>query len=184
MFDLLKRLDHLFVVVIRVVCVTLITLMTGFVVYTVIMRYVFLNPPFWGDTLAVFANLWFVLLAFALAVHDRDHIAMQAFYDKLPGKLEFALRLMWDLLILVMGICMIVYGLEFVDRIRGSYHELGGLPKKVPATAIPVFGVLTVLAVLRSICVDVHAVVCRRAAVADGASASMNTPVDPARRGS
>lgn len=165
MFEILKLIDRWFVVLIRVVCIALLSLMTAFVVYTVIMRYMFLSPPFWGDTLAVFANLWFVLLAFTLAVHDRDHISMQAFYEKLPRRLNFALVLAWDLLILAMGICMLIYGLEFVDRIRGSYHELGGLPKKVPASVIPVFGLLTILAVSRSIGVDVHSMLVGRYAL-------------------
>ncbi len=180
MLDLLKMFDRWFVLSIRFVCVVLITLMTIFVVYTVVMRYVFLNPPFWGDTLAVFANIWFVLLAFALAVHDREHIAMQAFYEKIPRQFKFALMLAWDVLILAMGVYMLVYGLEYVDRIRGSYHELGGLPKSVPVTVIPVFGVLTVLAVSRSICVDIYSA-CNRGG-ADAASGTAGVSPDSVDR--
>ena len=32
-------------------------MMVVFTVYTVVMRYVFQNPPFWGDTLSVFCNM-------------------------------------------------------------------------------------------------------------------------------
>jgi TRAP-type C4-dicarboxylate transport system permease small subunit len=119
------------------------------------MRYVFLDPPFWGDTLAVFANIWLVLMAFSLAVYDREHIAMQGMYDSLPRGVAVSLRLVWDVAILAMGVFMLVYGLVLVDNIRGSYHELAGLPKKWPVTILPVFGFLTIFAVLEPIVTDI-----------------------------
>lgn len=119
------------------------------------MRYVFLDPPFWGDTLAVFANIWLVLMAFSLAVYDREHIAMQGMYDMFPKRVTVIFHLVWDFVILAMGVFMLVYGLELVNNIRGSYHELAGLPKKWPVMILPIFGFLTIFAALAPITKDI-----------------------------
>ena len=54
--------------------------MVVFTVYTVVMRYVFHDPPFWGDTLSVFCNIWVTMLGYSLAVRDRQDIALRGFY--------------------------------------------------------------------------------------------------------
>lgn len=155
-FDYVQVLNRFVVRTIRFLCVCLLILMTSFIVYTVIMRYVFQDPPFWGDTLAVFANIWLVLMAFALAVYDRDHVSMQGMYDRLPETVAVVLRLLWDILILGMGIFMLVYGLVLVDNIRGTYYELASLPKKWPVMIVPLFGLLTAFAALAPIATDVR----------------------------
>jgi TRAP-type C4-dicarboxylate transport system permease small subunit len=155
--QVIGRVNRLVADLIRFVCVALLVLMTGFVVYTIIMRYVFHNPPFWGDTLAIFANIWLVLMAFALAVYDRDHIAMQGMYDRLSPRIAMFLRLVWDFVILAMGLFMLVYGMVLFDNIRGSYHELAGLQKKWPVMILPLFGLMTVFAVLTPIVSDFRA---------------------------
>ena len=43
-------------------CVLMLFMMVVFTVYTVIMRYVFWNPPMWGDLVTVLSNIWFVFL--------------------------------------------------------------------------------------------------------------------------
>jgi TRAP-type C4-dicarboxylate transport system permease small subunit len=156
--DVIRTMDRAFLGVIRFVCVVLLILMTGFILYTVVMRYVFQDPPFWGDTLAVFANIWLVLMAFSLAVYDREHIAMQGMYDRIPPVIAFAFRFLWDIVILAMGIFMLVYGLELAGNIRGSYHELSGLQKKWPMVILPLFGVLTIIAVLSPIMTSLVAI--------------------------
>jgi TRAP-type C4-dicarboxylate transport system permease small subunit len=64
---------------------SLLVLMVIFTIYTVIMRYVFHDPPFWGDTVALFCNIWLVLLAYTLAVRERQDIASAGQYWELGG---------------------------------------------------------------------------------------------------
>ena len=52
--------------------------MVGFTVYTVVMRYVFLDPPVWGDLLTVLSNIWLVFIALALTVREKQHIGSQS----------------------------------------------------------------------------------------------------------
>lgn len=153
---ILEIIDAAIVAVIRYFCTAMLFLMVFFITYTVVMRYVFLDPPFWGDTLAIFANIWFVMLAFVLAVHDREHIAMQALYDVLSPAWGFAFRLFWDLVIVVIGLFLLVYGIEAVQRVPGRYWELDGLRKSYPMMIMPITGGLVALAALRPIILDIR----------------------------
>ena len=71
-------------------CVLMLFMMVCFTVYTVVMRYVFENPPVWGDLLTVLSNIWFVFIALALTVREKEHIALNLIYSRLPTR--FGLR--------------------------------------------------------------------------------------------
>ncbi len=146
-------------------CAILLLLMVVFTVYTVVMRYVFEDPPVWGDLLTVLSNIWLVFLALALTVRDRDHIALDLIYSWLPLKLAFAIGQFWSLIIFGLGLVMIFYGLEAVSTMGGKYWEMwyfawedGGLvfkpnymPKKYAIAIVPISGFLVSVAALVSI---------------------------------
>ena len=89
-------------------CAVLLLLMVSFTVYSVVMRYVFENPPVWGDLLTVLSNIWLVFFALALTVRDKDHIALDLVYTWLPIKIAFLVQQFWSLVIFGLGIVMIV----------------------------------------------------------------------------
>jgi TRAP-type C4-dicarboxylate transport system permease small subunit len=122
-------LDRLLRTGIMGVSCTLIVLMVAFTVYTVVMRYVFQDPPFWGDTVSLFCNIWLVLIAYALAVRDREDIASEGIYVYLKPGTVF---LIW-------------FGLDAAQNVPGQFWELGGLPKKFPMLAVPLCGTLVAL---------------------------------------
>ena len=149
-------------------CAVLLLLMVAFTVYSVVMRYVFENPPVWGDLLTVLSNIWLVFFALALTVRDRDHIALDLIYSWLSLKAAFAIQQFWSLVIFGLGIVMIVYGLEAVATMGGKYWEMwyfawedGGLvfkpnymPKKYAIAIVPISGFLVSVAALASIIED------------------------------
>jgi len=98
--------------------------MVVFAVYNVVMRYVFENPPVWGDLLTVLSNIWLVFLALALTVRDKNHIALDLVYSWLPKKAAFLIHQFWTLVIFCLGIVMIIYGMEAVDTMGGKYWEM------------------------------------------------------------
>ena len=117
-----------------------------FTIYTVVMRTVFLAPPFWGDTLTLFANIWLVMLAFAMAVRAQTTFAIESIYELLPERMANAARLFWLILFAATGAIMAIWGYEAADRIMGAYWELGNLPKSYPMMILPISGVLVFLA--------------------------------------
>jgi TRAP-type C4-dicarboxylate transport system permease small subunit len=81
MIEFVKRIDSLVKKILTGFCAVFLLLMVVFAVYNVIMRYVFENPPVWGDLLTVLSNIWLVFIALALTVRDKDHIALDLIYS-------------------------------------------------------------------------------------------------------
>ena len=143
-------------------------LMVVFAVYNVVMRYVFENPPVWGDLLTVLSNIWLVFIALALTVRDKDHIALDLIYSFLPVKFAFAVQQFWTLVIFCLGIVMIIYGIEAVATMGGKYWEMwhftweGGrmvfqpnyMPKKYAIAIVPISGFLVCVGAIASIIED------------------------------
>lgn len=149
-------------------CAVFLLLMVVFAVYNVVMRYVFSNPPVWGDLLTVLSNIWLVFLALALTVRDKDHIALDLIYAWLPLKVAFVIRQFWTLVIFGLGTIMIVYGLEAVSTMGGKYWEMwyfafedgqmvfkpNYMPKKYAIAIVPISGFLVCIAAIASIVED------------------------------
>jgi TRAP-type C4-dicarboxylate transport system permease small subunit len=149
-------------------CAVLLLLMVVFTVYSVVMRYVFENPPVWGDLLTVLSNIWLVFFALALTVRDKDHIALDLIYSWLPLKMAVFIQQFWSLIIFGLGLIMIIYGLDAVSTMGGKYWEMwyfawedGGfvfkpnyMPKKYAIMIVPISGFLVSIAALASILED------------------------------
>ncbi len=131
---------------ISVFACTLLILMVLFTAYTVVMRYVFRDPPFWGDTVALFCNIGLVFVAYSLAVRDREDIASEALHTLLPPMGVMVLVYSWQMITILFGVFLAWYGFEAAWTVPGQYWELGGLPKKIPMLALPVCGILTAIA--------------------------------------
>jgi TRAP-type C4-dicarboxylate transport system permease small subunit len=126
--------------VLYVICGILMLLSVLFTCYTVVMRYVFLSPPFWGDTVTLFANIWMVFLAVSLSVRNREQIAMQGVYAQISPVLAFSLEIVWTLLTLLVGVFLAFVGLLTALDTPGEFWELGGLRKKYPMLILPLAG--------------------------------------------
>jgi len=124
MIAFISRIDQAVKKTLTAFCALFLLLMVVFAVYNVVMRYVFENPPVWGDLLTVLSNIWLVFIALALTVRDKDHIALDLIYSWLPVKAAFLIRQFWTLIIFGLGIVMIVYGLEAVATMGGKYWEM------------------------------------------------------------
>lgn len=149
-------------------CALFLLLMVVFAVYNVVMRYVFEDPPVWGDLLTVLSNIWLVFIALALTVRDKDHIALDLIYSWLPVKVAFVIKQFWTLVIFFLGIVMIVYGMEAVTTMGGKYWEMwhfawedgqfvfkpNYMPKKYAIAIVPISGVLVCIGAVASIIED------------------------------
>lgn len=168
MFEIAKSIDGAVKKILTASCAILLLLMVIFTVYSVVMRYVFEDPPVWGDLLTVLSNIWLVFLALAVTVRDKDHIALDLIYSRLPVKVAFAIQQFWSLVIFGLGLVMIVYGIEAVATMGGKYWEMGYLawedsqvvykpnymPKKYAIAIVPISGFLVSVAALASVLED------------------------------
>lgn len=164
----LKVIDRLVHNVLTAFCAILLLLMVVFTVYSVVMRYYFENPPVWGDLLTVLSNIWLVFIALALTVRDRDYIALDLIYTKLPLKFAFIVQQFWTLVVFALGLVIIYYGLQVMTTMGGKYWEMwhfawenGGLvfkpnymPKSYAVTILPLSGVLISVAAFMALLED------------------------------
>lgn len=150
-------------------CALALFLMVAFTVYTVFMRYVFLDPPLWGDLMTVLSNIWLVLIALSLTVREKEHIALNLLHSRLPIVWGFGFQILWSAIICVLGVIICVYGYETAITNFGKYWEMwyftwqdGGfvfkpnyMPKTYPLMILPLTGALISLGALVAIIEDV-----------------------------
>jgi TRAP-type C4-dicarboxylate transport system permease small subunit len=105
-------------------CILMLFLMVFFTDYTVIKRYVFEDPPVWGDLLTVISNIWLVFIALVLTVREKEHIALNVIYTRLPTTIGFAIQQFWNVIIFLLGICICIYGFEVASKMAGKYWEM------------------------------------------------------------
>ena len=168
MLKIARSIDNAVKKILTAFCAVLLLLMVVFTVYSVVMRYVFENPPVWGDLLTVLSNIWLVFLALALTVRDKDHIALDLIYTRLPLKGAFVVQQFWSLVIFGLGLVMIIYGIEAISTMGGKYWEMwhfawedgqfvfkpNYMPKKYAITIVPISGFLVSIAAIASILED------------------------------
>jgi TRAP-type C4-dicarboxylate transport system permease small subunit len=147
---------------VRVLCAVLLAAMVLFTVYTIVMRYVFHNPPFWGDTVSMFCNIWVTMFGYSLAVRDREDIALRGFYNLIPARAAFLLEMTWTLMVLLFGIFLAWFGWVAVREVPGMFWELGGLKKSYPMLVMPLAGVLVALAASKVLIEDTQVLAGRR----------------------
>jgi len=143
---MLERVNARLSSAVQLVCNVLLLLMVAFTVYTVVMRYVFQNPPFWGDTLSVFCNIWVTMLGYSLAVRDREDIALRAFYKVIPARAGFLLDMVWTAMVFAFGVYLVWFGWDAATNVPGVFWELGGLRKMYPMLVMPIAGILVAMA--------------------------------------
>ena len=157
MLKFLNNFDRTIHRALEALCSLFLASMVGFTLYTVLMRYVFENPPVWGDLLTVLSNIWLMFIALSLTARDNEHIALNLIYEKLSPRFALYLRQVWKLMILLVGISLIIYVIELVEGMRGKYWEMwhfeftaqgiefkeNYMPKKYAVMILPLAGFLT-----------------------------------------
>ena len=140
----------------------MLLMMIMFTVYTVIMRYVFENPPVWGDLLTVLSNIWLVFIALVITVREKNQIALNLIYSRLPTTVGFTVQQFWTGIICLLGMVICIYGWEVVSKMSGKYWEMwhfaweegkfvfkpNYMPKKYAVMILPIMGAMVSLAAL------------------------------------
>ena len=159
MIKFLNSIDRFIHRALEAMCSLLLAAMVGFTLYNVTMRYVFNNPPVWGDLLTVLSNIWLMFIALSLTARDNEHVALNLIYEKLPERVSLYIRQFWKIMIMIIGVVLIIYGIELVEGMRGKYWEMWYLeismqgiefkpnymPKKYAVAILPLAGFLTTI---------------------------------------
>jgi len=116
-----------------------------FVVMTLIVwaqifyRYVLGDGIIWAEEISKYLMVWMALLAAAIVYHDKGHISMQFFADRISAQ-----RLLTGFQILsgsVLFIALIYFGFEYAEFGKRFISPASGLRRFWPYLAIPVGGI-------------------------------------------
>lgn len=135
--------------VVRYVILVMTTCIFIIVIFTVFSRYLFNYVASWSEEVPRYLLVWSGFLGAALAVRQKEHIGFDYIYNKLPPTGQKILSLLLNLGIAVIGLIMLVYGIDFVKQFGGDWME------SIPFTniwfyiSLPVSGALILLYVLR-----------------------------------
>ncbi len=84
--------------------------------WSVLGRYVsFISDPHWSEEMVLTFMVYMAVLSATLAIRKRSHIRMTAFDKYLPRKALIALDLLADIAVLILGVILLVEGLEVVS---------------------------------------------------------------------
>ena len=84
--------------------------------WSVLGRYVsFISDPHWSEEMVLTFMVYMAVLSATLAIRKRSHIRMTAFDKYLPRKMLLVLDLLADIAVLILGVILLVEGLEVVS---------------------------------------------------------------------
>lgn len=149
---MLNLFDRFLDLISSVVKYAILVMTTGIfiiVLFTVFSRYLFNYVASWSEEVPRYLLVWIGFLGAALAVRQNEHIGFDYIFNKLPPTGQKILRLLLNLGIAVIGLIMLVYGMDFVKQFGGDWME--SIPYKNIwfYTSLPVSGALILLYVIR-----------------------------------
>jgi len=96
--------------VLQWVSITIVALMTVFVTYQVITRYVFNKPSAVSETVARYLFVWLTIFGGALVFGKRDHMNLTFMRDMLPQKMQTVCEMLSEFLIALFAVMVMIYG--------------------------------------------------------------------------
>ena len=103
----------------------------------VLVRYVVAWPLTFTEELARYLMIWVALLAVSCCIPRREHIGVQALFERLPATVRRHLLAVVDLLGIAFFVFLFFYGLGLVERGGKTFTMIYGTSKALPFAAVP-----------------------------------------------
>lgn len=131
--------------------------MTAIVGWQVFGRFILDASPSWTEQASLILMIWYVMFAAAAGVHEGFHIRIALLEEKLGERAKPILRLV-ALVVAVLGLVLLVYGLQLCWLVRGNVVPSLGISRSVAYIPLPVSGLLMALFALPQIMSGTHPV--------------------------
>lgn len=113
--------------------------------YQIVTRFVFNSPSTVSEELLTYSFTWMALLATAYVFGKRDHMRMGFLADKFSAKVQKALSVGAEVLIMLLAGAVMVYGGFTIVQLTMTQSTASlGIPMGVVYIILPVSGVLIV----------------------------------------
>ena len=104
----------------KVICVTLLALMSIIIVVQVFFRYVLQNSLQWSEEIARYMFIWLIYIGIAYGVKLDKHIAVDAVYSFLPKKVKPFYALIGYVIFFIFAVIVVYYGVAVTANIAAS----------------------------------------------------------------
>lgn len=125
-----------------VVCGLLLTVFTGLVLYSVLMRYLFSAPPIWGEEMPRLFFVWMIFIGAAFAYFSGQNIRMTAIIDRVPSRPRRMLELGMHGLVVVILLLILWYSPPILNLASRTQSIATGISDWWKFIALPVGAVL------------------------------------------
>lgn len=149
MLNIFDRFLDFISAVVRYVILVMTTCIFIIVLFTVFSRYLFNYVASWSEEVPRYLLVWIGFLGGALAVRQDEHIGFDYIFNKLPPTGQKILRLLLNLGIVIIGLIMLVYGIDFVKQFGGDWMESIPFTNTWFYISLPISGALILLYILR-----------------------------------
>ncbi len=128
-----------------------LVVMTAIVGWQVFGRFVLDSSPSWTEQASLVLMIWYVMFAAAAGVYEGFHIRI-ALIEERFGERARGLRRVVAAIVALMGLVLLVYGLQLCWQVRGNVIPSLGISRAVAYVPLPVSGLLmTIFALGRMI---------------------------------
>ncbi len=125
--------------------------MTAIVAWQVFGRFILNSSPSWSEQAALTLMIWFVTLAAAVGVREGFHIRITAVEDMVNPAIRKAMQVLAELVVGGIGVAMLLWGGELVNRTWGHVIPSLGLSRGFAYLGLPLAGGLIALFALERI---------------------------------
>lgn len=131
--------------IIKYFVATLMMIITALTFYQVVLRYLFNSAPSWSEEMVRFLFIWSSFVAAAIGIREGIHIGIDVFVNLMPRRIARFVEIAVNLVIMVFGAYMIVYGWQVTRMTHVQPSPALGLPMSWVYLSIPVMGVLLIV---------------------------------------
>lgn len=119
-----------------------LVLMTVIITYQIFMRYFFSATPGWSEELALLLMVWFAFIGMAIGVRRRSHLSIEFLVAKLSDTAQAYVAILNELLILVFGAILFIFGVNMMITSNMSTMAALGISSSFLYLMVPVSGFL------------------------------------------
>lgn len=124
--------------------------MTAIIAWQVFGRFILDSSPSWTEQASLILMIWYVMFAAAAGVHEGFHIRIALLEERLGEHARPIMRLV-AAIVAVLGLVLLVYGLQLCWLVRGNVVPSLGISRSVAYVPLPVSGLLMALFALPQI---------------------------------
>jgi len=115
----------------------------------VVLRYVFNSGIYWSEEIALVLEAWFIFLSLGLGVKHRLHISINLVKrESMPAWLNKALDLLADIVFIIVGAVMVIYGIRLTQFTMRSIMPATKWPAGILYLVLPLSGFVVIVEAL------------------------------------